>query len=321
MLNVAHETVAAAHPEVDTLARRLMALRSEIDAVLAELSRAAAAVSERADCADEAAEEPPAMPAIETTDEPAAPEDCTLAGSKGESRTATSDDLTLIRGIDDQLCEELNGLGIVVYAQIAGWTAQDVADVEQALGLRRVISKENWIEQAAILASGKLTDYTGSGSDYPLAYDADLGTSEADVFMLERVARAPLATARHEPKLAPFGEISPESEEITQGAGVPSLDPYRGVPTHTFSRQRASVGDVRGRGALGLKVAACLVALVVAGLAMVGRDAWGSMHLPTRKKAALPLQVHEAAGSQRAGEHDAAWVAFESDRFKAAYRQ
>jgi predicted flap endonuclease-1-like 5' DNA nuclease len=304
MLTVAQETVAVATPKIDTLELRLLALRSEIDTILAGLSRTASAIDEGEISSDKAAEEPAVVPAKQSAGERAA-----------------TDDLTLVRGIDDQLSDELNSLGIVGYAQVAGWSAQDVADVEQALGLRRVISKENWIEQAAILASGKTTAYAGPVSDYPLAYGAEVETSEADVFMLERIGRAPMVTARQERRQALFDEISPESKEIVQGAGVPSLDPYRGVPTRAFTKRRASIVGSRGRGALGVKVAACLIALIVAGLAMVGRDAWGSVHLPTRKKAALPLQVHKSAGLEESREQQAAWAAVELDRFKAAYRK
>jgi predicted flap endonuclease-1-like 5' DNA nuclease len=311
MSNVAHETAAVARPQVDTLARRLLVLRSEIDAILAGLaSTHVAVVGEEPDRVDEPGEEPVMMSAMQTTDESAAavaPEACAVDGQRAEkawyiASTPAPDDLTLIRGIDDQLCDELSALGIVAYAQIARWSARDVADVEQALGLRRVICKENWIEQAAMLAAGKLTTYASRAADYPLAYEAGAApeaeqSSEADVFMLERVGRVPAPAAdrpaneQRPPTQAPRAAPQPRIHiEV-----VPSLEPYRGIPRLGSAARKRAVAGQRPRIALGLKVAACLVALVVAGLVMVGRDAWGSAHQAIRKKAALPLQLHGPA--------------------------
>ena len=47
-------------------------------------------------------------------------------------------------------------LGITRYAQIAAWRRDDVRAVSQALGLTREVSRQNWIEQAALLERRKL---------------------------------------------------------------------------------------------------------------------------------------------------------------------
>lgn len=62
------------------------------------------------------------------------------------------DDLTRIRGITRKLADALGGLGVTHYATIANWRAEDVARIAGALDLGRQISRQNWIEQAAILA-------------------------------------------------------------------------------------------------------------------------------------------------------------------------
>jgi hypothetical protein len=54
-----------------------------------------------------------------------------------------------------------------------------------------------------------------------------------------------------------------------------------------------------GRVALAMKLAACLAALVVAGLVMVDRDAWGSV--PAAGPAPLPLQAQVSATGRGAG--------------------
>jgi hypothetical protein len=68
-----------------------------------------------------------------------------------EAGAAAPDDLTRIRGIDGALARHLAGRGITRYGQIAAWRAEDVREVAEALGLGRRISRENWIEQAALL--------------------------------------------------------------------------------------------------------------------------------------------------------------------------
>jgi predicted flap endonuclease-1-like 5' DNA nuclease len=69
------------------------------------------------------------------------------------------DRLNLIRGIDDRLADALSNHGIRRYADIAGWRQPDVAHVPQVLGLAAPISKQGWIEQAALLASGRLSEH------------------------------------------------------------------------------------------------------------------------------------------------------------------
>lgn len=70
-----------------------------------------------------------------------------------------ADDLTLIRAIDAPLARTLGGFGIASFAEIAQWTARDVRTVAAALGLGLRISREGWIEQAAVLARGGTTTH------------------------------------------------------------------------------------------------------------------------------------------------------------------
>ncbi len=75
-------------------------------------------------------------------------------GAKQTHRRAKGepDDLTRIRSIDRQLARRLIELGVTRYDEIASWSAQDVRSISAALGLERRISRQNWIEQAALLA-------------------------------------------------------------------------------------------------------------------------------------------------------------------------
>ena len=68
------------------------------------------------------------------------------------------DPLTKIRGIDAQLETELNALGVTQFRQIANWTHNDVRHIALSLKLDRRISRENWIEQAAMLSGCTAND-------------------------------------------------------------------------------------------------------------------------------------------------------------------
>src|SRR5262245_62009751 len=70
---------------------------------------------------------------------------------------ATAQDLKSIHGIDAATAARLNALGISRYEQIAAWTRANVDQVGQALGQKGRIARENWIEQAQILARGGQT--------------------------------------------------------------------------------------------------------------------------------------------------------------------
>jgi len=63
-----------------------------------------------------------------------------------------SDDLTQIRGIDANCATQLKALGVHRFEQIAAWRTHDVRAVRAALGLDNLISRANWIEQAALIA-------------------------------------------------------------------------------------------------------------------------------------------------------------------------
>ncbi len=64
---------------------------------------------------------------------------------------AATTDLTRIRGIDRPLAHRLAGHGVSSFEDIAGWGKGDVRRIADALGLGRQISRQNWIEQAALL--------------------------------------------------------------------------------------------------------------------------------------------------------------------------
>jgi predicted flap endonuclease-1-like 5' DNA nuclease len=325
MTSLAHESVAAARSEIEAVARRLLALRSEIDEILVGLVRPPPAPAGQAESAGEPVEEPMTASATQTTDAPDAVEDravqqCALDDECQNEQPAAVEprpceavapeactpgciplapsDLTLISAIDEALSDRLNSLGIAAFSQIAHWSRQDVARVSEALDLDRRICKENWIEQAAILASGEMTLFASRRFDQ---------------------ARTPVVDA--EPAAAqpaPVAEVAPAPEAQTL-AVVLSLDPYRGIPRVPPAIRKGSPPVARGRIALAVKLAASLVALVLAGLVMVDRDAWGSV--PARKKPAPALQAQASPSVRSIGESERLQGVFAMEGFMPWDRQ
>lgn len=70
------------------------------------------------------------------------------------------DDLKRIRGIGVLIEKRLNSLGVSTYDQIAKWTASDIERVSDSLDFKGRIERENWIEQARILATGGQTEFS-----------------------------------------------------------------------------------------------------------------------------------------------------------------
>ena len=89
------------------------------------------------------------------------PEPSQRAGGESKVlRSAPRDDLKRIRGIGVLIENRLNAMGVVAYEQIANWTATDIDRVSQTLDFKGRIERENWVEQARILASGGATEFS-----------------------------------------------------------------------------------------------------------------------------------------------------------------
>ena len=76
--------------------------------------------------------------------------------AKIETATAP-DDLKRISGVGPKLEQVLNGMGIRTYAQIAAWSPEDVAQVDDRLQFGGRIGRDDWVGQASALA-GKSKD-------------------------------------------------------------------------------------------------------------------------------------------------------------------
>lgn len=76
-------------------------------------------------------------------------------------RDGAADDLKLIKGVGPKLENLLHELGFYHFDQIAGWSGEEVAWVDQNLkGFKGRVSRDNWVEQARILAEGGSTEFS-----------------------------------------------------------------------------------------------------------------------------------------------------------------
>lgn len=74
---------------------------------------------------------------------------------KAAAKPETPDDLKTISGVGPKLEVVLNGLGVWTFAQIAEWTREEIAWMDDYLGFKGRIGRDDWIGQATSLASGK----------------------------------------------------------------------------------------------------------------------------------------------------------------------
>jgi predicted flap endonuclease-1-like 5' DNA nuclease len=89
---------------------------------------------------------------------PAAAAPVTAIGVPGAIGPA--DSLLQIKGLGPKLNTLLDGLGITRFDQIAAWSAEDVAKVDEHLGaFKGRIERDSWIEQAGFLAKGAIAEF------------------------------------------------------------------------------------------------------------------------------------------------------------------
>jgi len=91
--------------------------------------------------------------------------DAPQAGKKPRTmkapRKAGADDLKMIKGVGPKLEKLLNTLGFFHFDQVAKWTEEELAWVDQNLeGFKGRASRDEWVSQAKILASGEMTEFS-----------------------------------------------------------------------------------------------------------------------------------------------------------------
>ncbi|MEO0637533.1 MAG: 30S ribosomal protein S2 [Pseudomonadota bacterium] len=94
-----------------------------------------------------AAEEAPAIEEAPAEEAAPAAEGAIFAAPEGEP-----DDLKQISGVGPVLEGKLNALGVTKFAQVAAFSAEDIAKLDDALSFKGRIDRDNWVAQAAELA-------------------------------------------------------------------------------------------------------------------------------------------------------------------------
>ena len=81
-----------------------------------------------------------------------------------KAKVSVPDNLELLKGLGPKVNAMLKALGVTSFAQVASWTAADVAEIDGKLGaFAGRISRDNWIDQAKYLEAG---DFAGFEKKY-----------------------------------------------------------------------------------------------------------------------------------------------------------
>lgn len=142
------------------------------------------------------------------------------------------DDLRHIAFIDDRVAAQLNASGILRFSDIAHFTIDQVAVLSVRLGLGNRIAREQWVEQASILAAGNTTAYASqvqSGST-PSAMSAvsepdKSGPADIDFASLDRSGQACPPASQSEETRADVASLAAAPPVPWQTAFEPVVPP------------------------------------------------------------------------------------------------
>jgi len=76
-----------------------------------------------------------------------------------------ADDLSRIKGVGDELVQRLEKIGVIKFEQIANWTDEDIANVDEVLSFKGRIERENWADQARALMAEATADEVPAGEE------------------------------------------------------------------------------------------------------------------------------------------------------------
>jgi predicted flap endonuclease-1-like 5' DNA nuclease len=155
-----------------------------------------------------------AVPAAQAGATDAAP----AAGAVGNTRDA----LQRIAGINTEVEKLLNVQGVTRYSQIANWSASDTSRFDRLLGFEGRIARENWIEQANILAKGGETAFARDQARK--AAEPVLPAKLADALQGAKPAAAEAAPRAELANLRSVKSEAYRGSEAAAGAGRPADD-------------------------------------------------------------------------------------------------
>src|SRR5574344_271039 len=91
-------------------------------------------------------------------------------------KTNKKDNLKKIKGIDEDIENELFKLGIYHFEQISIWSSKNSEWIENFLNLPNYVRANQWVEQAKILKTGRETSYSQKLLDEENEDNIDLTT-------------------------------------------------------------------------------------------------------------------------------------------------
>ena len=151
-----------------------------------------------------------------------------------------ADDLTLIDDLQPHVAERLNDLGVTRFAEISAFDADDVAALSIDCDLGNQINRQNWLEQAAALASGRMTKAANrklrGEPDCLVPYPAQ--ALVPDSWILENLVPPPPAT----PPPLPVSAVSPQVLANDVGPAH-DIDDEVTAPMFSEERQATSIDD------------------------------------------------------------------------------
>ncbi len=77
------------------------------------------------------------------------------AAPKKAAASTDGDDLGKITGVGPVMVKKLNEAGITTYAEIAAWSPEQAAEIDEKLGLKGRIERDDWIAQTKELMKGE----------------------------------------------------------------------------------------------------------------------------------------------------------------------
>ncbi|WP_421724831.1 50S ribosomal protein L21 [Bauldia sp.] len=90
----------------------------------------------------------PAKAKPKKAEKPAAPKPEAAPEAAPVEADTSGDDLKKLSGVGPVLEKKLHGLGVTSFDQIAAWTDEDIARIDEALDFKGRIEREDWIGQA-----------------------------------------------------------------------------------------------------------------------------------------------------------------------------
>ena len=85
---------------------------------------------------------------------PDAPKKAAPKTAEPNADAAEADDLKQLSGVGPAIEKKLIEAGVTSFAQIAGWSAEDIAEFDEKLSFKGRIEREGWVDQAKKLAKG-----------------------------------------------------------------------------------------------------------------------------------------------------------------------